>query len=81
MPEAKTLLRQELETYARHKPELLARHEGKFVLIIADRILGVFEDRQSASNAGYQQCMDAPFLVHQVLPMDQKVDMPLISVE
>ncbi|MEZ5337630.1 MAG: hypothetical protein R3F46_05140 [bacterium] len=81
MLEARTPLRQELETYARHKPDLLARYEGKFVLIVADRILGVFEDRQSASNAGYQQCTDAPFLVHQVLPVDLPVDMPLISAE
>ena len=59
-------LEQEMETYRRELPKLLA-DEGKFVLIHGTQVLGVFPDRGSALETGYQGVgLDTAFLVKQI---------------
>ncbi len=69
MPE---LLQAELETYERHRHELLGKSEGKFVLIYNDEIVGVFESKADAIKQGYERFGNVPFLVKQIL----KVEIP-----
>lgn len=62
----------ELDTYQRHRNELLGKAEGKFVLIHGDRILGIFDSRNDAIRQGYQSVGNVPFLVKQIV----KVEIP-----
>lgn len=64
-------LAKELETYERHKAELVCAHEGKFVLIHADEIAGIWDTYQDALGAGYKQFGLQPFLVKQVLGIER----------
>lgn len=64
------LLGLELETYEKHRGQLLATAEGKFVLISGDKIRGVFESESDAIRQGYLQLGNVPFLVKQVLEVE-----------
>jgi len=60
-------LKLELETYEQHKSELVAQHEGKFVLISGQDVLGQWNTYEDAVTAGYLKCgIDKPFLVKQI---------------
>lgn len=66
-----TILGTELETYAAHKAELLAFANGQYVLIHGAEVGGTFETEQDAVNRGYGQYGNVPFLVKQVVEVDQ----------
>jgi len=57
---------QEMETYQAHRDELLAEHEGQFVLIKADQVLGIFATQQDAIREGYHLLGRVPFMVRRV---------------
>jgi len=66
-------LAKEYETYKAKLPEL-APHEGKFVLIQAANVVGLFATFEEALTAGYQQFgVDLPFFVKQI----SLVEMPV----
>jgi len=70
------MLSEELETYEANLESLLGAHEGKFVLIHDDRVLGAFDSQMDAITGGYRQLGNVPFLVKQVV----KVELPLSFV-
>ena len=70
------ILSTELKTYEANLESLLGSHEGKFVVIHGDRILGAFDNQMDAITWGYRELGNVPFLVKQVL----KVDVPLSFV-
>lgn len=63
-------LAHELETYARHKDELLGKAEGKFVLIHGAEILGFYVSESDAISEGYRRLGNVAFLVKQVLQVE-----------
>jgi len=67
------LLATELKTYAEKFETLLGTHEGKFVIIRGDQMLGTFDSQLDAIAGGYRQLGNVPFLVKQVV----KVETPL----
>lgn len=67
---AQFLLEKELETYKHQRDHFLATAAGKFVLIHADKILGVYESQMDAITQGYRQLGDVPFLVKQIVPVE-----------
>lgn len=69
-------LSQELKTYETNFEALLGAHEGKFVLIHQDRIIGTFDNQMDAIKRGYDDLGNVPFLVKLVT----KVDVPLSFV-
>jgi hypothetical protein len=71
-----TVLSKELKTYEASLQNLLGSHEGKFVLIHDDKILGTFDSQMDAITWGYKELGNVPFLVKQVV----KVDVPLSFV-
>ena len=71
-----TVLDSELKTYEQQRDHLLAKAEGKFVLIHDDQVVGVYESEMDAISQGYKQFGNVPFLVKEIL----KVDMPLSFV-
>lgn len=60
----------ELETYERHRQELLGKAEGKYVLIRQDKVIGVFDSQSDAIQQGYERFGNVPFLVKQVLKVE-----------
>ena len=58
-------LEKELATYNEKLPEL-KEHEGKYVLINGDEIVGFFAAYEDAIQAGYQRFKLEPFFVKQV---------------
>jgi len=69
-------LARELTTYEANLDALLGTHEGKFVLIHEDRIMGAFDNQMDAIARGYDELGNVPFLVKRVT----KVDVPLSFV-
>jgi hypothetical protein len=67
------VLERESDTYNRLLPELLLS-EGKFALISADRLIGVFDTRGDALTCGYAVCgLTTPFLVQQIFAVEPVV--------
>lgn len=70
-------LEKEVETFKAKKKELLARAEGRFVLIKGDEVIGFFESQGDALQEGYKQFGREPFLVKEVLAVD--IPLPFTS--
>jgi len=70
------VLSRELKTYEENFVSLLGAHEGKFVLIHGEKIVGTFDSQMDAIACGYREFGNVPFLVKQVL----KFDVPLSFV-
>jgi hypothetical protein len=64
------VLELELKTFEEKRLTLLAEHEGKFVLIKGDQIIGTFESQQDAIAVGYREFGNVAFLVKQISPSD-----------
>jgi hypothetical protein len=63
-----SVLAAEWETYRREVGRLLAEgHEGKWVLIKGDEVIGLFDSQQQALAAGSERFLLQPKLVHHVL--------------
>lgn len=61
------VLGQEWNTYRRELGRLLADgHEGKFILIKGETILGIFEREEAAVGEGYHKFLRQGFFVHQI---------------
>ena len=58
-------LEREIETYRRKLPELLT-HEGKYVVIHEEDIIGTFDGLGDALRAGYERFLNEAFLVRQI---------------
>ena len=71
---AQNELAKELETYRRELPRLLQEHEGEFVLIHGDCVVGFWPTEDAGYAAGCERFVD-PFLVRQV----QKTEPVLFS--
>ena len=65
-----TGLEKELDTYAAHRAELLARALGKFALIKGDRVVGVFDSWEAALARGQATFVDEAFLVKEVVEVE-----------
>ena len=70
----------ERETYERLKPELLARAEGRYVVVVGDAVAGPFETFGEARRVGYARFGSGPLYVKQVLAVDPVVEAPLVVV-
>jgi len=57
----------ERATYERLKPALLAKAEGKYVVIVGDEVVGPLESHADAELAGYTQFGIGPLYIKQVL--------------
>ena len=62
-------LENELETYRRELPGLLAQ-EGKFVLIHGDKVISTWTTHEDAIQQGYSQFKLEPFLVKRICAVE-----------
>lgn len=60
------MLENELAFYETIKEELLRHHEGKFVLIIGNEQLGVFEESEDAYKHGIELRGNVPMLIKRI---------------
>jgi hypothetical protein len=66
---------QEIATYRARLPELLA-HEGQFVLIKGDQVIGFFDDEWEALREGRRRFGLVPLLVKQIAAHERVVYIP-----
>ena len=59
-------LEKEYQTYLRHKEQLLAKNEGKYVLIKDTQIADVYASYEDALKEGLKKFGNVPFLVKQI---------------
>lgn len=65
-------LEQELKTFEAERERLMATSTGKFALVVGDKVQGTYTTYAEALAAGYAAVgVDTPFLVKQVLPVDE----------
>ena len=64
-------LQQELEIYEKNKEKLVGESAGKWVVIHADEVAGVWDTYEDALKAGYSRYGVKQFLVKQVLVIEQ----------
>lgn len=60
----------ELTTYEANLQSLLA-DEGKYVLIMGEEVLGIYETYADAIQSGYEKCKLESFLVKQIEATEQ----------
>jgi hypothetical protein len=63
-------LQKEVETYNAKLPELMGSI-GKFVLIKADAVEGIYDTYADALKIGYERFKLEPFMVKQIAPAEQ----------
>ncbi|MBU2807573.1 hypothetical protein HF285_04660 [Acidithiobacillus ferrooxidans F221] len=63
-------LERELATYEQMLPTLLA-DEGKYAVIHADDLIGIYESYADALKTGYERCGVDPFLVKRISQQEQ----------
>ena len=62
-----------IEYFEKHKAKLLSDHEGKFVVILGEQLLGAYDTVENAYNAGIQAFGDRQFLVRKVTSAEQNL--------
>jgi hypothetical protein len=65
----------EIATYKARLPELLA-HEGEYVLIKGDEVIGFFKTSRAAVRAGYRRFGIVPLLVKQIAAVEPVIYIP-----
>ena len=65
------VLATELETFAANKAELLATARGKYALVHGTDVQGTYETEGDAISQGYRLYGNVPFLVKQIVEIDQ----------
>ena len=63
-------LEREIETYRKLLPDLL-QHEGKFVVIRGEELLGCYPDLNEALRHGYERYGDEAFLARQISKIEK----------
>ncbi len=64
----------EWATYKRERPRLLAEgHEGRYVLIKGEEIIGIWDTRREAMSVGTQRFGLVPMLAHQIARWERTI--------
>ena len=74
------IYRDERATWERLKPELLAEHEGKFVLIRGTEVAGIFETFDDAVEFGFGRWGYVSLYVHKIAAEEETEFLPIYDV-
>jgi len=74
------VLESEMAYFNEHRKELLAKAEGKFVLIKGDKEYGFYDDDEQAYKAGVELFGLQPFLIKEVAVKDQIHEIPALDL-
>ena len=66
------LLAEELETYNKHKVELLKENAGKYVLIKGKQVISVSDTQNDAIRVGIDKFGNTPFLVKKIEEIESR---------
>jgi predicted HAD superfamily phosphohydrolase len=72
------VLESEMAYFNEHRKELLAKAEGKFVLIKENKDYGFYDDEEQAYKAGVELFGLQPFLIKEVVLKDQIHEIPAL---
>jgi hypothetical protein len=75
-PSSVEAIAEEIATYKAHKLEMVAEHEGEFVLIKGNEIIGFFPDDASAVREGRRRFGVVPMLVKQITAIERVIYIP-----
>jgi len=64
----------ELETFEKHRDELLRTAREKFALVKDQEVVGTYDTEQAAISEGYHRFGNVPFLVKQILEADRQMN-------
>ena len=73
-------LETEIRYFEAQKQELLKHHEGKFALVVGERVLGVFDTQEEAYRAGLAQIGNRPMLIKQILRAEPTESAPALAL-
>lgn len=68
-----TLYATELETYAKHRDQLLATDAGRYVLIYKDQVAGVYDTEMDAIGEGRRRFGYVPIFVKQIVEFERPI--------
>jgi len=71
----------EIKCFEEHKPDLLAKAEGQYVLIKGDELLGIFSSRKEAVKEGYLRLGNVPFLVKLITDEEEPVTITSLLIQ
>lgn len=68
--DAETIYAAEERAYIESRDRLVRQSDGEYVLIVGDRIIGVFRDPREAVDAGFRQFGLRPIFVRRIAAVD-----------
>ncbi|MEI6462124.1 MAG: hypothetical protein WCO33_00455 [bacterium] len=74
------ILKQETEIFVKNKNNLLKNSEGKYVLIKADQIIGIFDTHENAYDEGIKKFGNEPMLIKLIEEKDESLEIPSLMV-
>jgi hypothetical protein len=73
------ILKLELITFRAQRAHLLGAHEGEYVVIVGQKILGTYASQEDAFVAGLDHCgPHEPFLLQHVTRADPEQEIPAL---
>jgi hypothetical protein len=73
-------LEKELETFKKRLPEWLDLYHNKYVLIMGEELIGVFDEPRTAYQAGVERFGNVPMLIRQVRSEDETSFYPALML-
>jgi hypothetical protein len=67
-------LDREIETFEKHRDELVSAHRGQFALVKDSEVVGTYASEHDAITDGYHRFGNVPFLVKEVLEEDRHLN-------
>ncbi len=70
----------EQKYYNDHKAELLSHHDGKFVLIVGEELVGAYDRQEDAYRAGVARFGNVAMFIKRVQAEDPPVSIPAMTL-
>ncbi len=64
------MLEREFEYYKAHQKELTEKHSGKFIVIISEAVVGIYDSEIDAFEETKKKHKIGTFLIQQCMPVD-----------
>jgi hypothetical protein len=66
----------EMSTYEKILPTLLEKDAGRYVLILGEEVIGLYDTRLAALEAGYQRYLFEAFLAKRIVADEKPIFLP-----
>lgn len=65
------MLEKEFQYYVDHQDELVAKYNGKFIVLINNQVVGVYDDRADAYYSSLEKYAPGTFMIQLCTPGDE----------